>query len=480
MLHNIWKGLFMVQVDTIQAGNTVDTVVKTVKERSNMVKAREAIHLTQWEVARACLVDVRTVRGWENATHTPYLRHIGKLRDILKWTGTDAKLLEVFDMPVEETQDKEVAEPCHVQTNRGILDSSDSTDVQESEEGLVSMDKGRRELNSTIAASIIAAGTGVALVSSTRILTAPMVEADEYLDVVRDSINNWWRWLDQGNYSELEAKLNRHVPVLKQIATTVSPFQKQAARLAVQAKIMQVNLANLNLEFSQRESYCMEAIQMGTLSGDKNLLALAQWWHGDTFTYCYNEPQTAIELLNKALKNVANIDGNPLIATKIYIDLSISHAQKGDETNALVFAEMARSTMPEYPVLDPLYESIGFGLSELDQYEGKTYLYLAEHLNSRSYAEKARTLFDKSTDQQAVSKGYQIQGLIRKADASRLLGNMHKCTNTLRQAYENTSSVHRLTQINDVLHRVPKNWQKETSVQNLRDELSHALIVARR
>ena len=73
-----------------------------------------------------------------------------------------------------------------------------------------------------------------------------------------------------------------------------------------------------------------------------------------------------------------------------------------------------------------------------------------------------------------------MQALIRKADASRLLGNMRECTATLTQAYENTSSVERLTQISNVLHRVPPSWQKETSVQNLEKEVSHALVVARR
>src|SRR5437667_8409193 len=96
------KGLFMVQVDMIQAGDTVETVVMTKLERSNMVKAREDVHLTQVEVATGIQVDVRTVKSWENATRTPYLRHIKKLRGILEYKGTDMELLQVFEVPVDE------------------------------------------------------------------------------------------------------------------------------------------------------------------------------------------------------------------------------------------------------------------------------------------------------------------------------------------------------------------------------------------
>ena len=48
----------MVQVDTMHAGNTV------ILRRLTMIEAREHVHLTQEEVAKGYLVDIRTVRGW--------------------------------------------------------------------------------------------------------------------------------------------------------------------------------------------------------------------------------------------------------------------------------------------------------------------------------------------------------------------------------------------------------------------------------
>jgi hypothetical protein len=490
MLHNIWKGLFMVQVDTIQAGNTVDTVVKTVKERSNMVKAREAIHLTQWEVARACLVDVRTVRGWENATHTPYLRHIGKLRDILKWTGTDAKLLEVFDMPVEETQDKEVAEPCHVQTNRGILESEDPAPfvihIPGSVRGIREfMELFRRQFIDVLAKLGWAASFGninLALVSS------PAVEPQEYLTLCRASIGTWWQWLNQGDYHKVEEVLLENVPILKRLANTIAPFQGMAAGLAVEAVIMQAFLSSRKLDYGIREILCAEAVRFGALSGNRRIYTVALEWQGYTYTNSasgYLHPQRAISIFEQALSRL----GSDALLSKanISIGLALAYAQDNTlenyETKAREYAELARKTMPPLPEFDPFYRCIELGQSELDQLEGQMYLHLADRSSNRSYAELARDLLEKSMNKQARNRSYRIGSLIKKADVARALGNMRDFVESLEQGLliaQEIDSKRGMGEACDVMGRIPDKWQRETSVQNLRDELSHALIVARR
>ena len=258
--------------------------------------------------------------------------------------------------------------------------------------------------------------------------------------------------------------------------TSISPYQRQAAAIAVQVLIIQVGLATHNMDYLQREKYCFDAVQMGALSGDKNLLTLAQFWYGDTFTYCYQEPDTAIQHLNDALSNV---DGNPLIAIQIYSDLSIAHAQNHDEKKALDCIELTYSTMPSNPALDNRLYAIGH--AELDQFVGKAYLYLAEHLSNRSYALQARDLYEKAASQ-ALSNGYGylIQAIIRQADAYRVLGNKDMCVMCLTNTYEKAPSVLRLSQIDGVLSRIPDDWQKETAVKKLQKDISHALVVARR
>src|SRR5437764_8117366 len=177
--------------------------------------------------------------------------------------------------------------------------------------------------------------------------------------------------------------LLKNVPVLKRLATTASPFQGMAASLAVEPYIILIRLASINRQFADRKIYCIDAVQMGALSEDRNLHAVAQFWQGDTFTYCYNQPQMAIDHLNGALSNV---DGNAVLRSAIYGDLSIAHAQHNDECNAkenekkaLEYAMMARQAMPDHPELDSSYRCINVEHSVLDQFEGRAFLYLAEH-----------------------------------------------------------------------------------------------------
>jgi hypothetical protein len=73
-----------------------------------------------------------------------------------------------------------------------------------------------------------------------------------------------------------------NVPVLKQLANTIFPFQGMAASLAVQAKIMPIILATRNPDFVGLEIHCDEAVRFGELSGNKRLLALALEWQGNT------------------------------------------------------------------------------------------------------------------------------------------------------------------------------------------------------
>ena len=473
--------------------------------RYKLIEAREKAGLTQRKLAELVGCERKAPNYWEAGTSNPRGYHCAKILDVLKDVLKDVLTEEDNDLfknyPEGQIPQTVVSSPnncsqlpttqplsptCQKDTAQDRMDSSDSIDIQESEEE-PSMDKGRRDLNSTIAAGIIAAGTGLTLVSSTQIITAPLVEADAYLDVCRTSIGTWWHWYDTGNYLELESALNKNVPVLKNIAktvlplqTTVSPLQKEAASLAVEAMIMQISLFSRNLKYSQRERHCYNAVQMGELSGDRNLLALAQYWYGDTFTYCYDQPLRAIDILNDALKDLGS--SASVVRSTIYSDLSIAHAQDKDERNAKEneklsrdYMEMARSAWPDNPELDPLFRCILHNLSELDQFDGKALLCLAERIPNSKYARQAYDLFEKSASQTA-SKGYLVQAIIRQADAARVLGYMDECVACLTNAYEKSRSISRLSQISGVISNMPLKWQKETSIQGLHKDITHAIV----
>jgi hypothetical protein len=276
-----------------------------------------------------------------------------------------------------------------------------------------------------------------------------------------------------------------NIPVLKRLANTIFPLQSLAASLAVQATIMQIILATRNFDYVGREIHCAEAVRFGHLSGNLDLLAAALEWQGGTYIYCHRQPQTAIPLLNDAL---ARLNSDALLSRSgVFIDLAVAYAmdktQEDYETKAREYAELARMTMPDYPELDLLYPCIQYGQSELDQLEGKMYLYLAKHSSNRNYAESARDAFEKSISKQAMNQAYLGQALIHKADAARALGERGDFVKCLEQGIRiaiEINSMKRSNQANDVMRHIPNDWKHETSVQNLQKELSHAIVVARR
>ena len=79
--------------------------VEPVKERSNMVRARRAMYLTQKALAKKMNVSHESIVNWEKAHTTPQLYQIPEIIEYIKFPGTDEELRQVFivESPVEAT-----------------------------------------------------------------------------------------------------------------------------------------------------------------------------------------------------------------------------------------------------------------------------------------------------------------------------------------------------------------------------------------
>ena len=346
------------------------------------------------------------------------------------------------------------------------------------------MEFARRQFIEVVAHFGLAASFGG---MSLGLVSSPRVDPEEYLTLVGASIDTWWEWFNQGRFQKVEEVMSANVPILKRLAYTISPFQGMAANLAAQAKFLQMLLATRKGNFVWREIICAQAVHFGALSGNRGILATALDWQGNTYTLCYRQPQTAIPILNDALSVLNN--ESPLVKSGIYSNLSIAHAQEGDETEALKYAGMAISVMPTHSELDPFYQCIQFGPSELDQLEGKTYLCLAGHFPNSCYAELAYYTFEKSTSN-PMNQGYLSGSLIKKADAARAFGDMGECVTCLSDGFHTAveaDSIRRINEARDVISNMPQEWKQETAVQKLQKEIIHAIkersqaiIIARR
>ena len=327
------------------------------------------------------------------------------------------------------------------------------------------------------------------LPGSTTTLSGPIVGPDEYLTQCEDAIDSCWTFMNQGNYGKVERTLNLHVPTLTQYANTVSEHQAEAAGLATLAMILQMDLANLRFDYAARKKIGADAARFARISGNTLYLATALDWHGYTFIYCYRQPQKAIALFNDALKELSS--GALLNRSSLYSGLSIAYAMIKDKTYAkeneklaLDYAKMARETMPTFPELDPFYRCISMGTAELDQFEGRMYLFLAERFPKADYGKSAYKLFSDSLEKQAMNERYRGQALIRKADACITQNEMQEFEKSLRNGFDIVARINHqgnLSLVHEVLSHVPQKWQKETSIQTLQSDISQVkVVVARR
>jgi transcriptional regulator with XRE-family HTH domain len=418
--------------DAINTGSTVNTNL----ERTNMVKARRAVHLSQAEVAKKMGVTPTTYIGWEKGYHLPRLYQLKSLRDTIEFTGSDEELLQVFVV------------------------------IQEPEEEPTTVNEQRRQILLSL---------GIMFLPGTATLAIPVTHPEESLAQCETSIASCWSLLKHADFDGIERSLKTNVPILTRYANTKSEFQKKASGLATQAMILQVNLSNRNMDYVAREQHCINAVDFARINGSPSLLSAAQFWYGDTYTYCLNQPQEAIAIFNDALVGLSS--EAQLSRSAIYIDLAIAHAQDQNESRtkanakkARDYVDLARATMPSNPELDALSPLL-IDHSWLDQLEGKVNLYLAQRSRNRKSAQKAFDLFDNSIAKQPNSVGLQAQALTRRADAAILLGDMQGFETSLRSALAIIKSQHRFNDVNDVLSRLPRKWQRETAIQTLRKDI---------
>jgi tetratricopeptide (TPR) repeat protein len=228
---------------------------------------------------------------------------------------------------------------------------------------------------------------------------------------------------------------------------------------------MQIHITTRNRNFASRKTLCLEAVQFGNLSGDPFLDAAALFWHGDTYVYCYHRPQKAIDIFKDSMKDLG---GSMLLKSKLSMNLAIAHAQQGDETSTLNCVEQAIKAVPKYPEQDPAYPYVDITQGKLEKQMGRVYLALAEHLPG--YAKKARDFFEEGISKCRSNQGDLSQSLIHKADATRIIGDLHEYAKSLSDGMRIAVHIGSKNQQHEaiaVLSKAPENWQKEQKYQDL-------------
>lgn len=402
-------------------------------ERTKLKAARLDRRMTQPQLAKAIGYSKEALSMWERGEATP---HDDAILALCLYFGKNPADLDL----ASELTESELAMLQDILKNRTV---------------------GRRQ---ALAIMTLPAFAGIDFST----LSKPLMSPEQFLRQAGTSIKACWQLMKGDGISTAEDILAEYVPPLANIAVQPSRLQALAASLATEAKILQAITAGHKLDYRNRGIYCTEAVQFGELSGENRLCMTALGYQAGMYTYYYHDPQRAIGIFREGLART-NSDTS-LNKMDLSLGLSIAYAQEGDESKALGMIEQAKQAMPKHPELDPFYQVIDIGQSELEESEGRIYSYLAQKLPGSGYAQRAYETYDLSTGKQAVSARSQSRILIYKAAAALALGDLDEYTKCLGQGLLvaiQIDSKKRKDEARKILDKAPAGWKNETKYQNL-------------
>jgi len=296
------------------------------------------------------------------------------------------------------------------------LETGESCSTKPKPDALFKLTQHLQTLNPRQLSEVLHTLPAFAMMDLSRLLRFPVVVPEEFLSQCHAGIDACYWLLRSNTLAIVESILRAYLPTLSSLTSQSSSYQGYAASLAGEVKILQVALATEKLDFTGRELLCLEAVRFGQMAGDGRIHAKTLYWQADTYTSCYRQPQKAIPLFKEALSCLESTAS--YVKSQIFIGLAIAYAQAGEEGEALKMMQLARVAMPAQALRErdecP---------AELDQFEGKVYLYLAERFPDGGYAKRAIDAFERCIGKETVSEGDQGQAALGRALAACALGN---------------------------------------------------------
>jgi transcriptional regulator with XRE-family HTH domain len=217
------------------------------KSRYELTNYRKFAGLTILQLAEEMGVDEETVRRWEAGIQEPQPPFVKKLCTFFN-----------VDHPAKLNLDAQFNAPA------------------QSQEEIRAMF--RRELFEYIKATSIVAGADPSV-----LLRVTVDDPNELLHACRVVLDDCWDRHAQNRNTLVDSTIKTIMPGLRELAMEKSPHQHEAASLAIEAKIIQMEIAAHKEDYSRRVSLGSDIVLIGQTSGDRNLHAMAIGWHSKSY-----------------------------------------------------------------------------------------------------------------------------------------------------------------------------------------------------
>jgi tetratricopeptide (TPR) repeat protein/DNA-binding XRE family transcriptional regulator len=219
-------------------------------------------------------------------------------------------------------------------------------------------------------------GTPAVVLSLTQDTDSANLHPEETLSLCACTIPLSWQLYFEGGLPEVEKLLQGYLSRLTGLAQQSSPYQTRAAGLASQAYQLASLVALQHQNFGHALTHAQQAFTFAKLAGDTNLQTASYIRQSQVYLYL-NRPLNRLQAYEKALYYAPH--SSPLLQGRVYVGLTETHGQLGNQKEAAHYLDLARETFPmTHFDADPAYAYTHFNHWSFAALEGLMHLHLKQ------------------------------------------------------------------------------------------------------
>jgi DNA-binding SARP family transcriptional activator len=298
--------------------------------------------------------------------------------------------------------------------------------------------------------------------SSDQLSTA---QIEEFLAQCAASITICWQLMRGNNFHVVGQMLSKYLPMLETLAYQPSRYQKSAAKLAAQVRLLASLIGLHQNDLLKRELHCKQAVTLSRVAQDKNLQVATLSWLAVTYYYS-KHPAKALQTYQEALLDIDA--ASPLVQGCTYLRMSNAYAQCGQEQEAVRCLRLAQEIFPEIPENDPGFLFADGGRFTLILWEGLTRL----DLDQPQEAWDAFAQIERLPSTIIVPERARLEIINHRAEAAVAVGDQERFCAYIKAGVtgaKDLGSERRYNEAFEVYKLAKKLWRNETRVKELQD-----------
>ncbi len=290
---------------------------------------------------------------------------------------------------------------------------------------------------------------------------APTLHPTEVLSLCEASIPLSWQLFFEGGILEVERLLPGYLSQLDALIQPSGPQREQAAALASQGYQLASLIALQHQNFGMALTHAQRAFTYAEQVQSPHLLTTSLIRQAQVHFYL-QRTRPRLQAYEQALEYSNNV--SPLLQGRVYIGLTETYSQLGQEQESLRFLSLAHQVFPTQCDTDPSFVYTHFNRWSLTSFEGQMYLNLGQYRRAWELFEQIDNIVPRALVPNRVELA------VRQAATSAGLGDLEQScfyVETALHASVEVSNQLRYNEVCTIYETLRNKWKDEPRIHNL-------------